>query len=278
MNPQPGLGAGVEYDTRPTDLNFFREIADFGLRVCRPLYWHDGAEGWPRTLRGASCFAMRFPDRVVGVTAAHVLDEYIATRTEKPSLICQLQNIAFDLERAVIDSDAKLDIATFAISESEIRQSSTRGAIAIDCTGDWPPPVPEVGRNISLVGFPECTRHVTHPNAADFGAYGGLAMVDDITDREIVAVYEPNQVRPLAGVAQKPPLRFNMSGCSGGPAIIHGLRNGLHRWFPVGIIVRGPGASSEGAMTEFDIIRVRRINCIRRDGTIDRGSSGWLPN
>lgn len=71
-----------------------------------------------------------------------------------------------------------------------------------------------------------------------------------------------------------------MSGCSGGPVLVHGDRNGLHRWFPVGLIHEGPKAEQkQGAATEFGMIRLRRIDRIKSDGTIKRpiDDSGWLP-
>lgn len=258
--------------SRPDDPDFFRQIADFGLKVCIPLYWHDRAVRWPKRVRGASCFAIRFSDRIVGITAAHVLEEYRSDRLQTATLVCQLGNAEFDLNGAVIDKD--LDLTTFAVSEADLGS----GRIAIDCSKEWPPPTPDHGRALSLVGFPEVTREVQPDLSAVLGAYGALAVVDAITDREIVVTYEPTLVRPLAGAPQGlPPLRFNMSGCSGGPAITHGMRNGLHRWFPVGIIVGGSGASAGGAMEQFDMIRIRRINRVRQDGTIDRPSLGWLP-
>jgi hypothetical protein len=79
----------------------------------------------------------------------------------------------------------------------------------------------------------------------------------------------------MAGVP-KPPLGFNMSGCSGGPALMHGIQNGLHRWFLSGFIIRGSGIS-EGDAQEFDIVRLRRIHFIKSDGTLSRALSGWLP-
>jgi hypothetical protein len=53
-----------------------------------------------------------------------------------------------------------------------------------------------------------------------------------------------------------------MSGCSGGPVILHEFKNGLFRWYPVGIINRSPRGGDFG----IDIIRVRRLNLLAPDG------------
>jgi hypothetical protein len=256
-----------------------KEIAAFGLKVCRPLFWHDGPSRWPKEVRGASCFVMRFQERLVGVTAAHVVNEFRAAAARTSTLVCQLYNISFDLETAIIDIDNDLDIATFAVSEDELTSS---GAIAIDCGMRWPPPVPKPGSPIQLVGYPEIIRLVNEDLSGIYEAYGALTTVDHVTDRDLLVIYDPAQspVQPLEdAVAGLPPPRFDMSGCSGGPAIAHGEVGGLHRWFPVGIIVAGSGdVGSDGVTKEFDMIRVRRIDRIRPDGTIDRtSSSGWLP-
>jgi hypothetical protein len=72
-----------------------------------------------------------------------------------------------------------------------------------------------------------------------------------------------------------------MSGSSGGPVLVHGVRNGLHRWFPVGLIAEGPRQEKkQGEASEFDMIRLRRIDVIQPDGTIKRPEdvdTGWLP-
>jgi len=70
--------------------------------------------------------------------------------------------------------------------------------------------------------------------------------------------------------------------------LAHGIRNGLHRWFPVAIISGGPwleddGRSktqeSHGALAGIDLIRLSRIDIIQPDGTIRQSTedTGWLP-
>jgi hypothetical protein len=160
-----------------------------------------------------------------------------------------------NFEDALIDSDPDLDIATFRLSEDDLKRIP---GTAIDCTGQWPPPKPDRMRAVSLAGFPEIIREVHPDRSATFAAYGALAAIEDFSDREIIVTYEPERDRPMAG-APKPPLGFNMSGCSGGPVLSHGISNGLHRWFPVGMILRGPGDYAAGDVEGFDTIRVRRM-------------------
>ena len=75
--------------------------------------------------------------------------------------------------------------------------------------------------------------------------------------------------------------RILLSGCSGGPVLLHGHWNGLHRWFAVGLIAGGPKEEKkQGLASECDMIRLRRIDTIQPAGTISRpadDSGGWLP-
>jgi hypothetical protein len=257
--------------------DFANEIGNFTLRVCTPLYWHDRRVPFPKDIRGASCFILRFGGRLIGITAAHVLQAYRDDREENPALICQLRLMPFNLIDAIIDCDADLDIATFALSEEQLRQVE---GVPIDCIGQWPPPAPTRMRAVSLAGFPEILRETYADRSALFAAYGGLSTIEDFSDREILLTFDPARDQSMMNRLPLPPLGLNMSGCSGGPVLINGQRNGLLRWFPAGIIIGGSNRDSQderGEAEAFDTIRVRRIHFVRENGTIERPSSGWLP-
>jgi hypothetical protein len=256
------------------DAGFKQEVSNFTLRVCTPIYWHDRRVSFPKDVRGGSCLILRFGERLIGVTAAHVLQTYRDDHAQNPSLICQLRLMPFALHDAVIDSDPALDIATFALSEDELGQIS---GTPIDCTGAWPPPAPTRLRSVSLAGFPEVLRVTHEDRSGTFAAYGALSAIEDFSEREILLTYDPAREEPLSGLPL-PPLGFNLSGCSGGPVLIHGERNGVHRWFPAGIIIGGSNrdfGEQRGEADAFDTIRVRRIHFVREDGTITPSDSGW---
>jgi hypothetical protein len=191
------------------------------------------------------------------------------------NLVCQLRTSPpFDLSAAIIERDAQRDIATFRVSEAIARATE---ALILDCRSAWPPAKPDTNRALSVCGFPENMRRILPEGIIVSEAWGALAAVEDVTDREIVITYDPVRDLPTIWAPALPPLGFNLSGCSGGPVLMHGLVNGLHRWFPVGIIIRSPTGESTGSMTDFDIIRFQRIHVIRPDGTIEASASGWLP-
>ena len=180
---------------------------------------------------------------------------------------------------AIIARDAARDVATFAVSEAVL---SHIDAIPLDCRGSWPPPEPQSLWLLSLCGFPksDSMRITRADRSAEFRAWGALATVESVTRDEILITYDPAIVKPAPWAPYLPPLGFNLSGCSGGPALVHSIRNGLHRWFAVGLITDGPkGQGKQGEAAEFDMLRLRRIDIIQPDGTISQptNDTGWLP-
>lgn len=257
------------------DANAFRqEIAAAGLRYARPICWHDNNRTFPKEIVGASCFVLRFADRLVGITVARVVREFQKAKAATPSLVCQLHLMPFDLDGALTDIDDGLDIATFAISERELKTTLTD---AFDVSSRWPlEGVVVHDAPIQLIGYLENIRVIDSiERSAVFNAWGALDFIEDFNEREIILTYDPEKA---LGAPTKPPLGYNMSGCSGGPAIVHEIRlSGIHIWHPVGLIVGGP-KFGEGDAAEFDIIRIRRIDCVGRDGRILRpADTGWLP-
>lgn len=261
--------------------DFINEIAQFTLKVCTPLCWHDRKALFPKPVNGASCFVLRFPDRLVGITAAHVVAAYDEARQTIPNFVCQLRMMEFRLHEAIIDCDDHLDIATFGLSEDELKKID---GLAIDCRGDWPPPEPQKNRALSWAGLPNLGRTTSVDKSAVFQAYGALPMVEDFTEQDIWTTYDPQRDNAFGGTP-KPPLGLNISGCSGGPALMHGERNGLHRWFPVGFIVAGPRRDQpepvdHGAIADIETICIRRVHVVKEDGSIKRNeyqTGGWLP-
>lgn len=260
-------------------------IATFMLYVARPFYWHNGASAQNRNLRGASAFILQFDDRFIGVTANHVLQEYLDAKASNPGLICQLANGRINPEQCIIAQSAELDIATFSLSPVQV---PTFNGNVINCTGLWPPPDVEVGEAMSIVGYPEKLRRENAQGHTEFSAWGALGGADAVTDREIVSTYDPTrEIAPQWAPEGLPPLGFNLSGCSGGPVILHKNVNGLQRFFPVGLIMRGPTGTAPGCIPDdraalgdlgsFDRIHIRRLHYLQEDGSIAQPNIGWLP-
>lgn len=260
----------------PEDKVLLDEVAGLTVKAARPLIWHDASLPWPKRLSGGTCFILRFDNGLIGVTAEHVVQAFEDSKMLHPSNICLLRTVPLDLVSAIVDRDAELDIATFRITEDQLRMSE---AMVIDCRSPgWPPPTPDRGRELSLAGFPEALKEVSPHHLVKFKAFAYLARVEDVGTRDIIVSYDPRRDGRMRAAPELPDLGANLSGCSGGPVLMHVERKGIHRWFPVGLIVAGPGDLPDGMRRQFDLLRIKRVNYVNRDGTIRRKQeSGWLP-
>jgi len=257
----------------PKELMLNERVSALAMHSARPLIWHDVQEPWPKRLLGGTCFILRFDRGLVGITAAHVVTAYENAAQRCARLVCLLRTVPFDIKAAMIDRDETLDIATFSVTEDQLIESE---AMAIDCRSQWPPPTPDRGAALSVSGFPEVFVKPSSYYRTDFRAYVSLTRVEDVTDRDIISTYELERDFRVKAAPEYPDLGANLSGCSGGPVLMHVERNGLHRWFPVGIVMRGPRASEDGLPREYDLYQFRRTHFVATDGSIKR-QLGWLP-
>ena len=259
-----------------TELALAEALADFTLKVATPMVWHDRKEGWPKRIHGGTCFFLRFPNGIIGVTANHVVEALQTAIAGNRNIVCQIRTSAsIDLADLIIDRCPERDIATFRVSEQLVEAI---GVTVLDCRGDWPPPEPVVSRAVTFCGFPEAERATPEPGVIALFACGGLAMIDAVTERDLIVTYDPARDEEAPWAPWKQPLGYNMSGCSGGPVLSHGSRNGLQRWFLIAMIVRGPKEKGTGQADGWDMITMRRIDAIQPDGTIKAKHSGWLPS
>jgi hypothetical protein len=250
------------------------EVAALIIKVARPLIWHDVQKSWPKRLLGGTCFILRFDAGLIGITAEHVVTAFEAEKEKQGAAIgCLLRTVPFDLTGAIVDRDVELDIATFSVTEDQLIESE---ATEIDCRPEWPPPILEKGRELSLAGFPDgLKKESSFP--IEFRAYADLTRVEDVTYRDIIATCEPQRHIRIRTTLKLPDLGANLSGCSGGPVLMQAERNNWHRWFPVALILRGPRASPDATLRGYDIFRFRRIHFVNTDGSIRHQNVGWLP-
>jgi hypothetical protein len=249
-------------------------VSAYMLTTARPLFWHLGViNNGP--VRGASTFVLQFRTRHVAVTADHVIAQYLEAREADPRTICQIGQGQVWPERSLIARSANLDIATFEVDPIAL---PSMGALAFDCRHVWPPPEVQVGDTLTLAGYLDNQRTLIARGHYEMEAWGAHGIADAVSEREIVTVYDPTTTLAASDEIAKPPLGFNMSGCSGGPAVVVKDVNGLMRWFPAGMIYRGPGGNAQGDFASFDRIYLRKLHFIERDGSIVEPDTGWLPS
>jgi hypothetical protein len=271
----------------PQERALQKAVSEITMKIARPLVWHKVREPWPKRLLGGTCFIIRFDTGLVGITADHVVREFEKDKRSGEEIVCQLRTVPLDLTSAIIDRDADLDVATFRVTEEQLAASN---AIELDCRS-LPLPKPDKGREISLAGFPDNLQVESHRGSEIFKAFTYVTHIAAVGLRDIYAYDTRRDTRVLAA-PELPDSGANLSGCSGGPVLIHVLRNGCHRWFPVGLIIKGPCETDQITSDdpqplprtirsiEFDTLRFRRIDfgeTVKTDGSIEKDDGGWLP-
>jgi hypothetical protein len=244
------------------------------LKVARPLIWHDARKPWPKRISGGTCFVLRFEGGLIGITAAHVISAFDEAANEGNAVVSMVRTASINLRDAIIDQDDDLDIATFKVTEEQLVGSE---AIALDCRSEWPPPTPDRHREVSLAGYPEILKKPWSEVGGEFAAYVALSHIEDVTPNDIITTHDPQRDTRVRSAPEIPDIGANLSGCSGGPMLMHVERNRLHRWFPVGLIVAGPRAMSGVETRDYDTFRTRRLSFVNPDGSIQHQNVGWLP-
>jgi hypothetical protein len=86
------------------------------------------------------------------------------------------------------------------------------------------------------------------------GVHFNMCFAEDFSDNDIWVSYQPGRDSRVKAAAEFPDLGADLSGCSGGPVLMHVERNGFHRWFVIGMIIAGSGdysgESPKGTMAE----------------------------
>jgi hypothetical protein len=161
------------------------------------------------------------------------------------------------------------------VTEDQLFRSE---AEAIDCTSEWSPPVPEKDTALSFARCPQQLQTAYSHSKRRFHFYADLAFVDALTEENIVKIHDPKRNIRVVASPKLQELGANFSGCSG-PVLMHTERNGLHRWFPVGLIVQGSRCSAETAQQGWETFWFRRIHFVGENGFIEnpKFKGGWLP-
>ena len=125
---------------------------------CVPIYWFRNAA----ILHNGTLTLVRTPNRVLGITAAHVVRAYENDNETAPVQLQLMNALVHNLE--VIALSDRLDLATIAIDAGLL------GELGNDVTplNTWPPRAPQEGRGIMLAGYPRNERRDLGPLEVDW--------------------------------------------------------------------------------------------------------------
>jgi hypothetical protein len=183
-----------------------------------PIWWATDPTDATTVLHAASCFFVEIDNIRFGVTAFHVIAEYLADRTKHEQLFLMIRNtIIGDWDRRFIDGDARLDVATFRITDAEFREIDIRPLVSTPET--WPPPPLQADRGVAFTGYPGTGRRVVENNRVEFLQSSNLVVVRAVSNDDVEVTIDRGFLKSLDGTLI-PPTTQNLGGYSGSPLLV----------------------------------------------------------
>jgi hypothetical protein len=243
-----------------------------------PLFWIlRGERG--ETIKNGSVFFLDAGEGVFAVTASHVVEECFADSRSPSFVQCMIggngDTLPIHLRDRIIDANHDLDIATFRVTEEEVR--ATRHTVLTGYQKAWPPPSPQRDRGIVYCGYPGTGREVLAPREISFGCVASNGIATSVNEDSISVQIEREHLFPLLGEGMIPE-NYDFRGISGGPLIAIVQTSTIRSWMPAGVIIRGPNTSNnvEEAIPGFEVITARPIQFILPNGELD--NDRWAMN
>ncbi len=249
-------------------------LGAFELRLvtsfCVPLAWREYDNQGAIAPRNGTAFFLNTGERFIGVTAHHVIAGYLESDARKGPLTLTTNGVGIPLNvnGSLIDSHSSIDIATFAITEEEVKRLGKEVCGGYQKT--WPPSQPMQNGGIYYSGYPGVGTRQT-PGVITFGAVCGSGVATQVNEKVISSQIERQHLMPALGDGIMPE-NFDFRGMSGGPMITVVQHLGLRSWMLAGVIFQGPSTSNDAneAIAGLEIIRARPAHFIMSDGTLDK--------
>jgi len=236
-----------------------------------PLYWVVKSRTGNIEARNGSAFFLDAGQGVFGVTAQHVIEGWRLAVAGGGVEALQLGRdlpLDFSGKNAILAEDRDIDIATFRITEAEVR--SINKVVLTGHQTKWPPAPPLEGRGITFSGFPGISKEWLSAREICFGASPGGGIATSVSYKDISSQIIRDQLIAALGKGL-PPENYDFRGISGGPMLTIVETSAIRSWRLAGVIVEGPNASvREGeSIAGLEVIKARRADFILPDGQLD---------
>lgn len=159
-----------------------------------------------------TAFPVRTPTSLFLITACHVADGFLNMKKDAERFGCQIGNIPFPFEERLISRNPVHDIATFRITEEELRQIDRVPV-------EWPPLTPKPGWGFAWAGVPLDGRKLIGPRTYEFGACVNMTNIMSVTDSYFTCQIDHGELVIDPRAPPSPP-QADMRGISGGPALV----------------------------------------------------------
>lgn len=238
---------------------------------CAPLYWAVRDSPCSVTSHNGTAFFLNAGEGLFAVTACHVIDGWMASRASEDAGPLRLggdgRSVTVDLDRDGIAMDREIDIATFRVSERDVKALGKE--VLTGNQKAWPPAPPEERRGIYYAGYPGIGTLHPSPRYAVFGIVRGSGIAHSVSERDVCTQLEREYLMPAKVGEGVPPENFDFRSMSGG-LMLTVIQNGLRSWSLAGVIYQGPNIGDEDqAIAGLEVIRARRAHFILPDGRLD---------
>ena len=226
--------------------------------MCACFWWHgEDDQGKYRIFQNGTVCFVDTGRRLIAVTAAHVLKEYMTAKERDPSIVCQLGNITYNPEDHVIAIDHALDLATFAVSEVVVAGSGSSPSKPLA----WPPSTVMRGDVLLCAGHPGALRK-ENSTTADLPFQWLLAAAASSNENITLTLELDDCHVPLAGAALQ---NHELGGMSGGPVFKYIPPCPLERIELVGFIYE--------FQPSYGLLFARPANFIDQSGKVIAGAA-----
>jgi hypothetical protein len=224
------------------------------LSCTKPIWWSRSSSDIGAAILNSGTFcSIDTGTAVLGITAGHVYEGYIADKHKFEDVECQIGNVRIDLEEYLVDHNEPLDLATFKLSP--ILQAGT--GISPHAPPQWPPEILEEKAIVGLGGYPGMFR-AEAPGQARFDFASFFAPVAQSSANyvafqlNLAASYWPDKSGGIAPESE-------LGGMSGGP---------VFRYYSKPVEHLGLAGFIYEAVSVYELVYARHASCISDSGDI----------
>lgn len=231
------------------------EDAKYPMRFAAPCFF--GNPSYAHTdISNGTVTLIRFKDEKFGLTAAHVIDEYIERKSNDGNLQLHIGGHQVSLDDILFDKDQSKDICVLYLDEYEEAGFSMNGGVPtefIDVKNTEIDP-PEAGEFLLFGGYPGDLRRIVSHNELNFGTMSsGGTQIEDVSIDQLLCQLRITEATFAYSERKIPAAPFG--GLSGGPVFVRRTSNTGIVTFPL------IGTIFEYGET-MDILRVRLVSCL----------------
>jgi hypothetical protein len=223
------------------------------------LFGERPSEAKPATISSGSVSLVNLGRGPIAVTCEHVIAGYREMLATHSNVLFQIGEVEIDPIKQLIDLDARLDLATIHLTDTQTQAITSSGPIG-SCIFEpkpWPPEPVKAGQFVAFGGFPGSLRTIQSFDEIVFASWSsGASEVSSVSDGQFVAKFDREAWVRSFGADHHLTLT-DLGGLSGCPAFIN---RGLY-WDFVGVV--------SSYHSGYDAMFFSAASRLHPDGTIE---------